>query len=72
MPAVAVCFPDDGDESTGRCVLHGVENQVGEGAAQLAFVAPQQMAIANADVEFVALFAAEGLGVVADLLDHRL
>src|SRR5690554_4773065 len=70
MGAVAIGRPGYSHFAFRRRVLHGVEHQVGEGTAQLAFIATQQPVVGNIHGNAVLFAAAQGLGVVTDLVQQ--
>ena len=68
--AFTIGFPAHGYGAAGRCVLNGVENQVGKGAAQLTLVAFDPVALTDTDLEIMALIAADDLCIVTDLANQ--
>ena len=69
VSALTVAEPRDGDPTLSRGVFHGVEYQVGEGAAQLFFIAFQAVRAGTLEGDFMLLLVAERSGVLANLLD---
>ncbi len=71
MLTLGVAVPAQGDITAIRGVLHRVEGEVGEGAAQFSFDRIQACIAVDLQGDAVAALAGQGLGVLADVLQQR-